>query len=342
MNIQEIQERNKKLERRWKIVLVIAVLFVLTRPVALYIVNNLIDKAAEEGARCDTDYVYLNESTICEPPSIKKTGYAKTQDELTKYINDEIAAGNLSGASIYFRDLEDGPVWGVNELAEFAPASLLKLPLALVYLSQAERDPKVLEQKLSFPENPPWERYVQSYSPSRSAQPNQSYTVEELLVYMLKYSDNNAYGTLQTYLEETGQEQLIRQTFLELGILAPEGIYDEVVSVRRYASIYRALFNSSFINPDLSEKVLAWLADSDFDRGLDAKLPRELKIANKFGERSLPDGTKQLHDCGIVYYPENPYLICVMTKGVDFDKQLNVINHISEEIYKEVDSRKLE
>jgi len=27
----------------------------------------------------------------------------------------------------------------------------------------------------------------------------------------------------------------------------------------------------------------------------------------------------QLHDCGIVYYPETPYLLCVMTKGWNFE-----------------------
>jgi beta-lactamase class A len=341
MNVQELENRNKVLERRWKIVLVLAVIFVVTRPIALYIVNNLINKA-EKSSQCHTDFEYLNPDTICEPPTIKKTGYAETQNAITNYINQEISKGNITEAGLYFRDLEDGPVWGVNELAEFAPASLLKLPLALVYLSQAERDPQILQQKLSFPNNPAWGNIAQSYQPSESAQPNQSYTVEELLMYMLKYSDNNAYGTLQIYLEETGREQLINQTFLELGIVAPDDIYEEVVTVRRYASIFRALYNSSFINPELSEKVLAWLGESDFDRGLDANIPKEVKIANKFGERFLPDGSKQLHDCGIIYYPDNPYLICIMTSGRDFDKLVEVISHISREIYDEVDSRKIE
>ncbi len=37
-------------------------------------------------------------------------------------------------------------------------------------------------------------------------------------------------------------------------------------------------------------------------------------IADKYGENDY-DGIKQLHDAGIVYYPESPYLLCIMTKG---------------------------
>jgi len=41
----------------------------------------------------------------------------------------------------------------------------------------------------------------------------------------------------------------------------------------------------------------------------------------------------QLHDCGIVYYPQRPYVICVMTKGRDLDVLKNVIKGISEIVY---------
>jgi hypothetical protein len=159
---------------------------------------------------------------------------------------------------------------------------------------------------------------------------------------MLKYSDNNAYAVLQSYLVETGQEDLIKQTFLELGIIAPTDLYDEVVTVRRYASIYRALYNLSFLNAELSDKVLAWLVESNFKVGLESGVPEGTKIANKFGERLLPDGSKQLHDCGIVYYPENPYLVCIMTAGQDYDVLAGIIAHVSKEIHQEVDSRKLD
>ena len=37
----------------------------------------------------------------------------------------------------------------------------------------------------------------------------------------------------------------------------------------------------------------------------------------------------QFHDCGIVYYKEEAYIICVMTKNLDYDKSNKVISDIS-------------
>lgn len=340
MNNQELEKRNKTLERRWKIVLILAILFVLSRPVALKIVNNLIHQAAVN-AECTPSYKYISTLAICEPPTIKKTGYAETQDRINNYINQEKAAKHVTDVSLYFRDLKQGPAWGINELDDFAPASLLKLPLALVYLTKADSDPQFLQKKLVFKPGPDFQTVDQTYKPKETIKPDVSYTIEELLERMLKYSDNNASALLETYLKQTGQEEMYRKTFLELGIIASNDAYDEIVGVRRYASIYRALYNSSFVNPDLSEKVLSWLINSDFEAGLRAGVPDDVSVASKFGERVLLDDTKQLHDCGIVYYPSNPYLLCIMTRGYDFDDMSQIMGQISKDIYKEVDSRKL-
>lgn len=70
-------------------------------------------------------------------------------------------------------------------------------------------------------------------------------------------------------------------------------------------------------------------------------IPSDVKVAHKFGERYYGD-IKQLHDCGVIYYPENPYLLCVMTIGKDFEDLAEVISHVSDVVYREVDSRKLD
>jgi beta-lactamase class A len=85
----------------------------------------------------------------------------------------------------------------------------------------------------------------------------------------------------------------------------------------------------------VSNKALEILSTVEFRDGLRAKLPPEIKIAHKFGERGTRDGF-QLHDCGIVYYPERPYLLCVMTRGQDMDSLKEVIQDISFMVYSEV------
>lgn len=90
-----------------------------------------------------------------------------------------------------------------------------------------------------------------------------------------------------------------------------------------------------------SEKVLSLLAQSEFDQGTASGVPKDVRVANKFGERFIGN-EKQLHDCGIVYFPQNPYLLCVMTRGKDFHELAGVISAISQMVYEEIDSRRLE
>lgn len=290
--------------------------------------------------KCRSSFKFINVSVVCgKSDVIKKTDYTKIQNEIEKYIQDEKSAGRLTEAAVYFRDLKNGPVFGVNETIDFAPASLLKLPLALVYLTQAERDPKILEEQLRG-EKPDWS-FTENFHPTETINPTEPHTVDDLLRHMLSYSDNNSYGVLQKNIYDTGQKGVMNQTFLELGFIDPTSVYDEVISVRQYASIFRVLYNASYLSDDLSEKVLAWLVQADFTQGLVSGVPEGVKIAHKFGERTSPDGEKQLHDCGIVYYPKNPYLLCVMTHGQDFTEIKAVISHISEEVYQEVNSRRI-
>ena len=294
----------------------------------------------ERAEACGKKSLFINAGIVCGKSAvIKKTGYAETQASIEKYIETERAAKRVSEVALYFRDLRNGPVFGINETAGFAPASLLKLPLALIFLNEAERTPELLAQTLAFEDT--GQDIYQTFLPSETIEEGRPYSVEELLGRVLAYSDNLAYELVETHLIKTYGENILKDTYLELGIIAPEDIYTEAISVRRYSSIFRILYNVSFLTPEYSEKVLSWLAESDFKIGLVGGVPKNVRIAHKFGERFTKDGVKQLHDCGIVYYPENPYLLCIMTRGSDFNELAAVISRISKEVYEEVNSRRL-
>jgi hypothetical protein len=62
-------------------------------------------------------------------------------------------------------------------------------------------------------------------------------------------------------------------------------------------------------------------------------------VAAKFGEYIEKDkggNYKQLHEFGIVYHPRSPYILGIMTRGNDFEKQAETIREISRLIYTEV------
>jgi len=293
-------------------------------------------------SKCESSYSFINPDVVCgRPDTIRKTGYMQTQLIIQRYVNERKADGSIVDASVYFRDLVHGPTFGVNELAEFAPASLLKLPLAIVYLNSAESQPESLNVTLQYvgtttlPE--------QQFKPRVSAEKDRSYMVKELLEMMIRYSDNASYQTLDAFLSESEHRSNLRlNVFQEIGLINPDNRIEETITVRGYASLFRILYNVSYLNVEYSELLLTWLAGSEYAAGVRAGLPPEIPFAGKFGERIiLGTNEKQLHECGIVYYPGNPYLICVMTKGNTWDELNETIREISRIVYDEVNSRRI-
>ncbi len=255
----------------------------------------------------------------------------KLSDTISKLQNNQ----QLSYASVYFRDLNNGPWLGINENENFSPASLIKLPLAITYYKEAEKNPAILQESIAVATSSATEK--QSILPSITLDPQKNYTVDELIEHMLIYSDNQAYYTLFDHVDN----DLFVKNFTDLGIDIKDAYTNpsgNIISVKSYAAFFRILFNASYLDRDMSEKVLSILSKIEYQNALvkgvnNSKIP----ISHKFGERTFElTGEKQLHDCGIVYYPQKPYLICIMTRGQDFSKLSSAIAELSNIIYQTV------
>ena len=110
------------------------------------------------------------------------------------------------------------------------------------------------------------------------------------------------------------------------------------MSVTDNASFFRILYNASYLTKDNSQKALDLLSKVDFTDGIRAGVPSSVKVANKFGEREVGN-IIQLHDCGIVYFKDHPYLLCIMSRGTDFTKLAASIKNISRLVYLEVNKQ---
>jgi beta-lactamase class A len=113
-------------------------------------------------------------------------------------------------------------------------------------------------------------------------------------------------------------------------------------SPREYSVLYRALYNGTYLSRHLSEEALELLSNSTFRSGLVAGVPPEIPVAHKFGVRDAADNPlegsayEELHDCGIVYYPDHPYFLCIMTRGENFADLEAVIAGLSKTTWDEV------
>ena len=255
-------------------------------------------------------------------------------------VDREIESKRALHISVYFRDLNNGPWFGINEKEEFSPASLLKVPIMIAYLKLAESNPQMLTKRLKYEKASNYNA-MENIRPSKSIEAGKSYTIDELIYRMIVYSDNDAKDLLLRNMDMRDFEV----PFRDLGIEIP-GIRksEDFMSVKTYASFFRILYNASYLNRKMSEKALEYLAMVEFKEGLVAGVPSNIPVAHKFGERRIindDDHTdvKQLHDCAIIYYPDHPYLLCVMTRGYDFIALGDDIRDISNLVYREVDSQ---
>ncbi len=265
---------------------------------------------------------------------VGETEYKPSKNKITSYINDQLDKKNITHASVYYRDLNNGPWFGINERENFSPASLLKLPVLMAYLKQAETNPGLLTKKLLYKKvSAPVE---QNFIPISPLLDDAEYTIDELLSHMIIYSDNDALFLLEKNIDAAAIDAVTRDLGIET---ATDTTPEDYMSVKSYASLFRVLFNASYLNREMSEKAFSILTKTAFPKGLVSGVPPNIPVAHKFGERELPNDVKQLHDCGIVYYPKHRYLLCIMTRGTDYGQLETVIGTISKNIYEDLSTR---
>lgn len=254
--------------------------------------------------------------------------------KVSAYLKELIANGHVREVAVYYRDLHDGPWFGINEDKEFDPASMMKVVVMIAWLKRAEKDPQVLNRFVTNRYSDDM-RLLQAIKPAKWAKPWHSYQVDELLRFMMNYSDNNATRLLYELLKP--EEINVVLDSMDVNSKIKNG--NNSISVYGYSGFFRILYNASYLNRDMSEKALQLLSLQDFPQGIAAGVPKGTAVASKFGETEKSAGEdKQLHEFGIVYHPKGAYVLGIMTKGKDYDQLAKVISGVSRLIYDEVDS----
>jgi beta-lactamase class A len=259
------------------------------------------------------EYTYINPLLYCRNYEDSAFSlFAPLKRDLERITASSTHAGIIKSASVYIRDLTTGGWTGINEEEEYTPASLLKVPILIAYLKLTEKDPELLQDVVYY-------RQETGQKPPLVENPtlisDRYYTVEELLRGMIVDSDNSATAILERGLDKA----FLENVYLELGIPNPyENISSYRISTRTYALFFRVLYNATLLNREMSEKAFSMLAEVKFDKGLRAGTPAEVPLAHKYGYHILkrdPPSSIELSDCGIVYIPDRPYLLCIMARG---------------------------
>jgi len=218
------------------------------------------------------------------------------------------------------------------------------LPLMIAYLKREETSHGTLHASLQYVDARD-SNTIEHYKPeTRKLVEGTFYTIDELIRAMIEGSDNNAAILLSSYLNQNSLQDIFSDIGLKVTFPDNGDSTKDFISAKTYAYIFRVLYNSTYLSREMSEKALQYLSQADFPEGIVGGVPKGIITAQKFGERTIlsPKGAvvdHELHNCGIVYYPKHPYLLCIMTKGADFDLLSGAIRSISKLIYSEVDKK---
>ncbi len=262
-------------------------------------------------------------------------GRSPKKDQIQKSVSqriDELQNRKVAEkVSVGYRDLNNGPAFSINVDEPFMAASLLKVPIAIAILKKSLGDTSLMSRKLIYVKPSTLDDWSQAIQIADPMVPGSSYTVEELIRRMLVDSDNEAAAMLLNVAPPLEVIQVLR----EMGVPLLQKNNDWWISVGEYGSIFRILYNSTFLPESMSNSLLRLLSQAKGPVGLISGIESGITVSHKFGERRSGD-LQQFHDCGIIYYPKRPYLLCVMTRGADLKQLETVVADISKIVFEEV------
>ncbi len=206
----------------------------------------------------------------------------------------------------YFEYLPTGTSIGVNEKNEFHAASLFKVPVVMAYYHTNERlnrgDTEIIlkEEFLDKDFGNLWRRGAGT-----------KIKASEAVELALEESDNTAAKALVPLVSEKDFEEVYQGLDIDLN----SDDKGALISAKAYSSILKALYFSSLINRDDSQKMLDMLTKTNFPDKLAAGVPSDIPVAHKIGDFVDDEGNEGYRDCGIVYVPRRPYLLCMFSIG---------------------------
>jgi beta-lactamase class A len=265
-------------------------------------------------------------------PLLSKRIFSESQNDILinftplRTAMREYAAKQPEKIGVYFEYLPSGTSIGVNDQVDVKLASLIKVPVVMAVYKQVEDgnislDASVMikKQHLDSRFGELWKRGVGT-----------KISLEEAIRYALVDSDNTAAALLADLLPDDA----IVGVFDALDLPKfKEGDF-VILSTKNYSSILRSLYLSSYLQRSHSNIVLGLLTETKFNDKIPAGVPAGTIVAHKIGvfKTSGEQEEQIFNDCGIVYVPNRPYILCIMATGSE-DAARKHMQHISKMVY---------
>lgn len=283
-------------------------------------------KAASDFAYAQKEYPLLSKRILQEFPQDILINFL----DLRRHLRDEVAPyGDDFG--FYFEYLPTGTTIGVNEKVEFHAASLFKIPVIMAYYRGQERNGGSEEYMLELKK----EQIDKEFGDLWRKGPGTKLKVSEAINLAITESDNTAVKAIIPLIEEEDFAAVYEGLDIDLQI-DDEGA---LISAKNYSSILKSLYFSSVLEKKNSQHILELLTKTKFPDKLAAGVPGEILVAHKIGDFVDEQGNEGFRDCGIVYVPKRPYILCMFSVG-DEQTARERMQEVSKSVYEYVSAAK--
>lgn len=252
-----------------------------------------------EGVELANKYPLLSKRIFMESQNDFLIHFVPLRNAMNNYVTKQ-----KEEIGVYFEYLPTGTSIGVNDRLEVRFASLIKIPVVMAAYKQIEQGNLSLHNSIVIQE----ENIHKGFGSLWKKGAGTTITLEEAIRLSLVESDNTALRAITSQLPLGA----IEDVFNNLDITVDSGDGYPIISPKNYSSILRSLYLSSYLDRKDSYAILEYLTKTPFADMIDAGVPDDITVAHKIG---VFDPLGIFSDCGIVYVPNRPYIICVMVKS---------------------------
>lgn len=244
-------------------------------------------------------YPFVSETLFTKKSSDLIINFTQLREVMNSHYNDaKVPVG------VYFEYLPTGASIGVNDKLEVEIGSLAKVPAVMAIYEQIENGSLTHESKVIVKQENLDSFFGDLWEKGAGTQ----LTIDEATQLTLKKSDNTAASTLISSLPKGALEGVFNQLDLPKTKTGPF----PVMSPKSYASVFRNLYLSTFLSVDSSNQILKMLSETDFRDKIPSGVAGTVKVSHKIGVFKIEGSPNIYSDCGIVYVPSRPYILCIM------------------------------
>lgn len=263
---------------------------------------------------------------ILKPQSFLIFNFNSLQEHLV-----QVTSTNNLDISMYVQNLRDEKNFAINGNKGAFPASLNKIPIAVLVLNMIEKG------ELSYDTPIKIDKTLLDSNSDQIYFENNQLTVRQLLEKMLKESDNTAFYILISEVNITDLNNLM--AYFDIDANHSYSYFSEssmehnaLLTPQSFSNMFLSLYYSTVLNSKDSEYILELLTNTTLNMNKIAKLPNNVTVAHKWGYN--PDlNPSVFNDCGIMYIDNGRILYCITIRNQSSDYSVGVLGGIVNSIY---------